>query len=62
VTALSTELAVSIITIGELRARVLAAADVAVRDRRLETLTAAAMFDAVAVDQDVARAWARLRV
>jgi predicted nucleic acid-binding protein len=62
VTALPTELAVSIITIGELRAGVLAARDVAVRDRRLETLTAAARFDAVAVDQDVARTWARLRV
>ena len=60
--ALPTELAVSIITIGELRAGVLAASDVTVRDRRLDTLTAAAMFDAVLIDDDVARAWARLRV
>ncbi|MCY4632421.1 MAG: VapC toxin family PIN domain ribonuclease, partial [bacterium] len=35
------ELAVSVITIGELRAGVLAAADTATRDRRLSTLSAA---------------------
>lgn len=56
------ELAVSIITIGELRAGVLAATDVLVRDRRLATLTRALAQDAVFVDQDVAAWWARLRV
>jgi predicted nucleic acid-binding protein len=62
INALPTELAVSMITIGELRAGVLAASEFIVRERRLETLTAALRLDAVVVDQDVARAWARLRV
>ena len=56
------ELAVSIITIGELRAGVLAAADVITRDRRLGTLTAALQLDPVPVDEAVAAEWARLRV
>lgn len=56
------ELTVSVITIGELRAGVLAAADVATRDRRLETLALALRTDPVPVDQAVAEAWARLRV
>lgn len=60
--ALPDELAVSVITIGELRAGVLVAADVSVRDRRLAALTAALAFDPVPVDYDVAAAWARLRV
>ena len=56
------ELAVSIITVGELRAGVLEAADVQTRDRRLATLTEALALDPVPVDDSVARAWARLRV
>lgn len=56
------ELTVSIITIGELRAGVLAAADVESRDRRLRTLTVALRFDPVPVDDRVAEAWSRLRV
>ncbi len=55
-------LAVSVITIGELRAGVLAAADLATRDRRLATLTAAMAMEPVPVDEGVAAAWARLRV
>jgi hypothetical protein len=55
-------LAVSIITIGELRAGVLAAADVVVRDQRLSTLGAALAMDPLPVDDCVAAAWARLRV
>lgn len=55
-------LAVSVITIGELRAGVLSAHDVAARDRRLRTLTAALALDPIPVDEDVAAAWARLRV
>ncbi len=55
-------LAVSVITIGELRAGVLAAADVATRDRRLSTLMAALALEPVPVDEAVAEAWARLRV
>jgi predicted nucleic acid-binding protein len=55
-------LAVSVITIGELWAGVLASTDVAVRDRRLRTLTAALALDPIPVDDRVAAAWARLRV
>jgi len=62
VDALPDRLAVSVITIGELRAGVLAAADLLARDRRLATLTAALALDPVPVDKEVAAAWARLRV
>lgn len=60
--ALPERLAVSVITIGELRAGVLGARDVETRDRRLGTLTAALALDPVPVDEAVAAAWARLRV
>lgn len=60
--ALPDELAVSVITIAELRAGVLAAGTVDVRDRRLATLTAALELDPVPVDEAVAAEWARLRV
>lgn len=56
------ELAVSIITIGELRAGVLVAETVETRDRRLATLTTALQLDPVPVDEAVAAHWARLRV
>ena len=55
-------LAISVITIGELRAGVLAATDVGVRDRRLATLTGAMALEPVPIDQAVAETWARLRV
>jgi predicted nucleic acid-binding protein len=60
--SLPDELAVSIITVGELRAGVLSAGDVRIRDRRLATLTAAMALDPVPIDDDVAEQWARLRV
>ena len=60
--ALPDELGVSIITIGELRAGVLAAATIEARDRRLGTLTFALQLDPVPVDEPVATEWARLRV
>ncbi len=60
--ALPDRLAVSVITIGELRAGVLVATDVETRDRRLSTLTQALALDPVPVDDRVAEAWARLRV
>ena len=60
--ALPDRLAISVITIGELRAGVLAAVDLETRDRRLSTLTAALALEPVAVDERVADAWARLRV
>jgi len=56
------ELSVSVITIGELRAGVLAAADIATRDRRLATLLDALELDPVPVDRPVAEAWGRLRL
>jgi predicted nucleic acid-binding protein len=56
------ELAVSIVTVGELRAGVLAASDVRARERRLTTLTVALELDPVPVDDDVAAQWAKLRV
>ena len=60
--AMPARLAVSVITIAELRAGVLAAADPVVRDRRLDTLTAALSLDPISVDVAVANAWARLRL
>ncbi|HJS27764.1 MAG TPA: type II toxin-antitoxin system VapC family toxin [Actinomycetota bacterium] len=56
------EIAVSVITIGELRAGVLAAADLETRDRRLATLTLALALQPVPIDDPVADAWARLRL
>ena len=60
--ALPTEIAVSVITIGELRAGVLAADDVETRNRRLATLTEALALEPVPIDDAVAEAWATLRV
>lgn len=60
--ALPDELGVSIITVGELRAGVLAATDVTVRAGRLATLTEVLGLDPVPVDGSVADAWAQLRV
>ncbi len=60
--ALPDELAVSFITVGELRAGVLAADDTTVRDRRLATLSESMRLQPVPVDEAVARAWARLRI
>jgi len=56
------EIAVSAVTIGELRAGVLTATDVETRTRRLRTLEAALALDPVPVDEAVAAEWARLRV
>ncbi len=53
---------VSVITIGELRAGVLAAADVETRDRRLATLIQALAMDPILIDGAVAESWARLRL
>ena len=54
-------LAVSVVTIGELRSGVLAADDLETRDRRLSTLLGALSLDPLPVDAVVAEAWARLR-
>lgn len=60
--ALPDEISVSVVTIGELRAGVLAADEVGIRDRRLATLTRALMMEPVPIDGRVADAWATLRV
>lgn len=62
VDGLPDELAVTVITIGELRAGVLAATDITTRDRRLRTLTAALDLDPIPIDAGVAEHWATLRV
>ncbi|MGC8462092.1 MAG: type II toxin-antitoxin system VapC family toxin [Acidimicrobiales bacterium] len=54
--------AVSVVTVGELRIGVLAARDGPTRARRLRTLSAAASLDPLPVDDRVAHAWAALCV
>lgn len=56
------ELGVSVITVGELRAGVLAASTTAVRDRRLSTLSAALVLNPILISEQVAHSWARLRI
>ncbi len=55
-------LAVSIITVAELRAGVLGAHDLATRSRRLATLELVLSFEPVPIDARVAEAWAELRI
>ena len=55
-------LAVSIITVGELRAGVLAASEPVVRNRRLNTLAGALTMQSIPIDAAVAEAWALLRI
>ena len=62
IATLPDRLAISVVTIGELRAGVLAATDPVTRDRRLGTLTAALELEPVEIDVAVANTWARLRV
>lgn len=54
--------AVSVITAGELRLGVLAAADGTTRAQRLETLSRAEALDPLPIDARVAHAWATLRL
>ncbi|HYQ77823.1 MAG TPA: type II toxin-antitoxin system VapC family toxin [Solirubrobacterales bacterium] len=54
--------AISSITRAELRVGVFAADTVALRDRRIATLEASAHFPVIPVDDEVARAWAQMRV
>jgi hypothetical protein len=61
-TRLPDDLAISVVTMGELRAGVLAATDIATRDRRLATLTAAMAIEPEPITEAVAEAWATLRV
>lgn len=56
------EAAISAITLAELHVGVLAAADTETRSRRLATLDSVADIEVLHVDEQVAMAWARLRV
>lgn len=56
------QIAVSVVTIGELRLGVLAAKDGPTRARRLETLSRAEALDPLPIDLGVAHAWATLRL
>lgn len=62
VTRLPEESATSVVTLAELHAGVLAAADVGARARRLATLDAMSDIELIPVDESAARAWAELRV
>ncbi len=55
-------IAVSVVTVGELRLGVLAATDATARARRLETLTRVEALDPLPIDRRVAHAWAALRL
>lgn len=56
------ESAISVVTLGELHAGVLAATDVHIRARRLATLNDASDIELIGVDEDAARTWALMRV
>lgn len=56
------QIAVSVVTIAQLRAGVLAAAEAPTRARRLATLTAALALDPFPITESVAEAWAELRI
>jgi predicted nucleic acid-binding protein len=60
--ALPDEVFVSVVTIAELHAGVLAAADTATRSRRLATLDALSSLEPLPIDVVAASHWARLRV
>jgi predicted nucleic acid-binding protein len=60
--AIPNDVAVSVITVGELQAGVLAATDVETRARRLTTLNWALELRPIPIDAAVALQWARLRV
>jgi predicted nucleic acid-binding protein len=59
--ALPDEAAISIVTKAELRAGVLAAADIETRERRLATLEAVAQMTVLPIWGGVDRAWAQMR-
>ena len=59
---LPAETAVSVVTLAELQAGVLAARDIETRARRMATLDVLRDIEILPVDTDVARIWAQLRV
>ncbi len=60
--AIPEQVATTIITLAELNAGILAAGSADVRARRLATLDVVSDMEALPVDGDAARVWARLRV
>ncbi len=60
--SLPEQTAVSVVTIGELHAGVLAAPDTPTRARRLSTLESASAVEPLPVTAEAARRWAELRV
>ena len=60
--ALPDELFISVVTVAELQAGVLAASDTATRARKLATLDSVAGLEALPIDVVAARHWATLRV
>ena len=56
------EAAVSVVTLAELQAGVLAARDTDTRARRMATLDVLSDVELLPIDADVARVWAQLRV
>jgi predicted nucleic acid-binding protein len=59
--ALPKSAAISIVTVGELRAGILAAPDIQSRDRRLYTLERISGTTILSLDHEVARTWAGMR-
>jgi predicted nucleic acid-binding protein len=59
--SLPEQAAISIVTKSELRAGILAAADIETRDRRLATLEAVAQMAVLPIWSGVDRAWAQMR-
>src|SRR5579884_3005528 len=59
---ISAEVATTVITIAELHAGVLAATTSGIRAQRLRTLESVADMEALPVDDEAARMWARLRI
>jgi predicted nucleic acid-binding protein len=57
-----TEVATTVVTLAELNAGVLAATSSDIRAQRLATLESVADLEALPVDEDAARMWARLRI
>ena len=60
--AIPDAVATTVITLAELNAGILAAGSADVRARRLATLDVVSDMEALPVDEDAARVWARLRV
>lgn len=56
------QIAISVVSIGELRLGVLTATDGVARARRLETVSRAEALDPLPIDSGVAHAWATLRL